>query len=129
MGGRFHLCSNTRSQHSLLIRSLRSLDRRGHRKYDCPEQRNFTINLQCRICGNAGHMARDCMYKNDPEMLRGLAEKNKEMDSEIGKFMEELGGGQGGPGADGIEPSVGYLKDASFVGRWTDILLVSPRSF
>ncbi len=33
----------------------------GHRKYDCPEQRNFTANIICRSCGNAGHMARDCL--------------------------------------------------------------------
>ncbi|EDR08434.1 uncharacterized protein LACBIDRAFT_144334, partial [Laccaria bicolor S238N-H82] len=32
----------------------------GHRKYDCPEQRNFTANIICRVCGSAGHMARDC---------------------------------------------------------------------
>ncbi|EJU04569.1 hypothetical protein DACRYDRAFT_43143, partial [Dacryopinax primogenitus] len=32
----------------------------GHRKYDCPEQRNYTANIVCRLCGNAGHMARDC---------------------------------------------------------------------
>lgn len=32
----------------------------GHRKYDCPEQKNFTANIICRVCGNAGHMARDC---------------------------------------------------------------------
>ncbi|KAI0999431.1 Branchpoint-bridging protein [Podosphaera aphanis] len=38
----------------------------GHRKYDCPEQRNFTANIICRICGNAGHMARDC-----PDRQRG----------------------------------------------------------
>lgn len=32
----------------------------GHRKYDCPQERNFTANIICRECGNAGHMARDC---------------------------------------------------------------------
>ncbi|KAK9365148.1 hypothetical protein V1509DRAFT_634136 [Lipomyces kononenkoae] len=32
----------------------------GHRKYDCPHQRNYTANIICRICGNAGHFARDC---------------------------------------------------------------------
>lgn len=32
----------------------------GHRKYECPEKRNVTSNVICRICGNAGHMARDC---------------------------------------------------------------------
>ena len=38
----------------------------GHRKYDCPEQRNFTANIICRVCGNAGHMMRDC-----PDRQRG----------------------------------------------------------
>ena len=43
----------------------------GHRKYDCPEQRNFTANIICRVCGNAGHMARDC-----PERQRGTDSRN-----------------------------------------------------
>jgi splicing factor 1 len=43
----------------------------GHRKYDCPEQRNFTANIICRVCGNAGHMARDC-----PERQRGTDARN-----------------------------------------------------
>ncbi len=43
----------------------------GHRKYDCPEQRNFTANIICRVCGNAGHMARDC-----PERQRGSDSRN-----------------------------------------------------
>ncbi|KAG2017843.1 splicing factor SF1 [Coprinopsis cinerea AmutBmut pab1-1] len=38
----------------------------GHRKYDCPEQRNFTANIICRVCGSAGHMARDCTVNRDP---------------------------------------------------------------
>lgn len=38
----------------------------GHRKYDCPEQRNFTANIICRVCGNAGHMGKDC-----PDRQRG----------------------------------------------------------
>ncbi|KAJ3512878.1 hypothetical protein NLJ89_g3259 [Agrocybe chaxingu] len=38
----------------------------GHRKYDCPEQRNFTANIICRVCGSAGHMARDCTVNKDP---------------------------------------------------------------
>jgi splicing factor 1 len=40
----------------------------GHRKLDCPEQRNFTANIICRVCGNAGHMARDC-----PDRQRGTS--------------------------------------------------------
>ena len=43
----------------------------GHRKYDCPEQRNFTATVICRVCGNAGHMARDC-----PERQRGSDSRN-----------------------------------------------------
>lgn len=43
----------------------------GHRKYDCPEQRNFTSNIICRVCGNAGHMARDC-----PDRQRGSDMRN-----------------------------------------------------
>lgn len=43
----------------------------GHRKYDCPEQRNFTANIICRVCGNAGHMARDC-----PDRQRGANWRN-----------------------------------------------------
>lgn len=43
----------------------------GHRKYDCPEQRNFTANIICRVCGNAGHMAKDC-----PDRQRGANWRN-----------------------------------------------------
>ena len=43
----------------------------GHRKYDCPEQRNFTAGIICRVCGNAGHMARDC-----PDRQRGADWRN-----------------------------------------------------
>jgi splicing factor 1 len=43
----------------------------GHRKYDCPEQRNVTANIICRVCGNAGHMARDC-----PDRQRGANWRN-----------------------------------------------------
>ncbi|GAA6003007.1 hypothetical protein JCM10207_001940 [Rhodosporidiobolus poonsookiae] len=35
----------------------------GHRKYDCPEQKNWSANIICRICGGAGHMARDCTQR------------------------------------------------------------------
>jgi splicing factor 1 len=52
----------------------------GHRKYDCPEQRNFTANIICRTCGNAGHMARDCTdrtkgsdWRNGPPQAGGPA--------------------------------------------------------
>src|SRR4051794_17026686 len=54
----------------------------GHRKYDCPEQRNFTANIICRVCGNAGHMARDCpdryaycRYSRKKKMLTGFRQR------------------------------------------------------
>lgn len=66
----------------------------GHRKYECPEQRNFTANIICRVCGSAGHMARDCTVNRDPNappppptpsMGRGG------FDSEYASLMAELG--------------------------------------
>lgn len=88
----------------------------GHRKYDCPEQRNFTANIICRTCGNSGHMARDC-----PDRQRGTDWRNgpgnpsapqggrpagrigagDAVDREYEQLMQELNGG--GP-ADGSAP-------------------------
>ncbi|KAI9809521.1 MAG: hypothetical protein M1827_006827 [Pycnora praestabilis] len=88
----------------------------GHRKYDCPEQRNFTANIICRVCGNAGHMARDC-----PDRQRGANWRNDErgalagrgppgkaigsgdaVDREYEQLMQELSGGA--PVANGDAP-------------------------
>ncbi|RAL01624.1 putative zinc knuckle transcription factor/splicing factor MSL5/ZFM1 [Aspergillus ibericus CBS 121593] len=66
----------------------------GHRKYDCPEQRNFTANIICRVCGNAGHMARDC-----PRRAIGGGDA---VDREMEQLMQELSGGA--PGEDGHVP-------------------------
>lgn len=94
----------------------------GHRKYDCPEQRNFTANIICRVCGNAGHMARDC-----PDRQRGTDARNgppagfpqrrlgptDAVDQEMENFMQELSGNGGAPagylesGQGGYDPS-GY---------------------
>ncbi|TQB68008.1 Splicing factor 1 [Monascus purpureus] len=83
----------------------------GHRKYDCPEQRNFTANIICRVCGNAGHMARDC-----PDRQRGTDWRNNggygrapraigagdAVDREMEQLMQELSGGA--PGENGHVP-------------------------
>ncbi|KAI9796962.1 MAG: hypothetical protein M1833_005908 [Piccolia ochrophora] len=89
----------------------------GHRKYDCPEQRNFTANIICRVCGNAGHMARDCPdrqrganWRNDgpPGGPPGRAPPGRALDSgdavdrEYEQLMQELSGG--GPVGDGEAP-------------------------
>ena len=65
----------------------------GHRKYDCPNQKNFTANIICRVCGNAGHMARDCPDRQRGEDYRGLPPVKQEVDLEYEKLMLELGGG------------------------------------
>ena len=57
----------------------------GHRKYDCPEQRNFTANIICRVCGNAGHMAKDC-----PDRQRGSDSRNY---NGYGRPQGRVGGG------------------------------------
>ena len=68
----------------------------GHRRYDCPEQRNFTANIICRVCGSAGHMARDCTVNKDPNApppaSGGSPPINKTgFDSEYANLMAELG--------------------------------------
>ncbi|KAF9466532.1 splicing factor SF1 [Collybia nuda] len=78
----------------------------GHRKYDCPEQKNFTANIICRVCGSAGHMARDCTVNKDPNAPMPLGgssppQMNRNgFDSEYASLMAELGEGSGGPTAD-----------------------------
>lgn len=60
----------------------------GHRKYDCPEQRNFTANIICRVCGNAGHMARDC-----PDRQKGSNWRNDDRPGLDGRPVGQIGQG------------------------------------
>ncbi|EJD06765.1 uncharacterized protein FOMMEDRAFT_17228 [Fomitiporia mediterranea MF3/22] len=72
----------------------------GHRKYDCPEQKNFTANIICRVCGSAGHMARDCQVRPDlngsPDAPPAMNKGN--FDSEYANLMAELGESGAGAG-------------------------------
>ncbi|CAG8679270.1 12909_t:CDS:2, partial [Dentiscutata heterogama] len=63
----------------------------GHRKYECTESQNFTINLTCRICSGHGHTARDCMERNNPEALQQAKQRDQKLDSEYMSLMAELG--------------------------------------
>lgn len=68
----------------------------GHRKYDCPQQRNFTATIICRVCGNSGHMARDC-----PDRARGTDFRNlpprrgpeNAVESDYENMMKAISGG------------------------------------
>ena len=89
----------------------------GHRKYDCPEQRNFTANIICRVCGSAGHMARDCTVNKDPNAQALITNgpspslNRTGFDSEYASLMAELGEGAGGgdPGKTPWDaPSLGH---------------------
>jgi len=90
----------------------------GHRKYDCPEQRNFTANIICRVCGSAGHMARDCTVNkgipfggdsmgNGPGGSPTQAMVKGGFDSEYASLMAELGETGKGPGPDSARGSWG----------------------
>ncbi|KEF54997.1 branchpoint-bridging protein [Exophiala aquamarina CBS 119918] len=100
----------------------------GHRKYDCPEQRNFTANIICRVCGNAGHMARDC-----PDRQRGTDARNNvpggfnapqrrlgggdAVDREMENLMQELSGNPSGNGPVGrIEAGPGGYDQGDSYG-------------
>lgn len=98
----------------------------GHRKYDCPEQRNFTANIICRVCGNAGHMARDC-----PDRQRGTDSRNNPngygrpqgrigggdaVDREMEQLFQELGGNPSGASAGHIEAGPGSYDQGDSYG-------------
>ena len=79
----------------------------GHRKYDCPEARNFTANIICRVCGNAGHMARDC-----PDRQRGTDWRNGPARPAIGQ-------------ADAVDREMQVCsRPRSFISNW---FLISSR--
>jgi splicing factor 1 len=73
----------------------------GHRKYDCPEQRNFTASIVCRNCGNMGHMARDCIAHRKGGAAGGPA-TTPAFDSEYSALMAELGEGPASASGGGL---------------------------
>lgn len=90
---------------------------KGHRRFECTEDRNFTAHIICHRCGGQGHLARDC---TQPRMGGGMQPgggfggpggpapggpggPGGGFDSEYASLMAELGegGAPGGPGGPG----------------------------
>ncbi|KAL8280516.1 hypothetical protein RQP46_007164 [Phenoliferia psychrophenolica] len=89
----------------------------GHRKYDCPEQKNWTAGIICRVCGGAGHMARDCTQGRggapvgSPGPGTGVdVARAQQFDSEYASLMAELGESSAAPP---IAASVGAASAAA----------------
>lgn len=66
----------------------------GHRKYDCPNKKNYTASVVCRICGGQGHFARDCKerQRGGHDGRSGMGNRTA-ADQEYEQLMLELGGG------------------------------------
>lgn len=76
---------------------------KGHRAFECPEQRNWTAHIICHRCGGQGHLARDCTQgrggpggfgaPTGPAAAGGAAggTGNRQFDSEYANLMAELG--------------------------------------
>ncbi|KAK4057239.1 hypothetical protein OIO90_001734 [Microbotryomycetes sp. JL221] len=113
----------------------------GHRKYDCPEQKNWTAGIICRICGGAGHMARDCTQRRGgfggpggPGGPPGAAPAGgvaQQFDSEYASLMAELGetsaappvtaaNGAGAPDQAGVPGSHGVQQPGAPGGHPVD---------
>ncbi|KAJ3538680.1 hypothetical protein NMY22_g5063 [Coprinellus aureogranulatus] len=94
----------------------------GHRKYDCPEQRNYTANIICRVCGSAGHMARDCQVNRDPNAPppppSGPPMPRGGFDSEYASLMAELGETPADPHKNWSAPSMGHDMPGGNIPPW-----------
>ncbi|KAJ2851230.1 hypothetical protein IWW36_001251 [Coemansia brasiliensis] len=62
-----------------------------HRRWECTGATNVTLNLVCSICNGRGHLARDCVQRNDPAALQKARERDQQLNSEYLNLMAELG--------------------------------------
>jgi splicing factor 1 len=83
----------------------------GHRRFECPEAVNFTSQLVCRICNSVGHLARDCLQKNDAAALRAANMRDQALDDEYNQLMSELGQSTGRGSGPAPTPFLSVDKD------------------
>lgn len=105
----------------------------GHRKYDCPNRKNFTASVICRVCGQQGHFARDCkerhnnhQHHNRNYTTNGSTNHHNNnnnlsiADREYEQLMRELGG-QAPPPAGAIEASPNQQRMAPWQQRNSNV--------
>ncbi|CUS13913.1 unnamed protein product [Tuber aestivum] len=65
----------------------------GHRRYDCPKQVNYTAGIICRVCGNGGHFARDCLDRPRGQDWKERSSNSNPRDQEYDDFLQDVLGG------------------------------------
>lgn len=109
---------------------------KGHRAFECPEQRNWTAHIICHRCGGQGHLARDCTqgraggFGPGPGGPDGAVRApaggtgNRQFDSEYANLMAELGEpaaaatGPGAGGANGMNAGPAVDADGKKIPPW-----------
>ena len=81
---------------------------RGHRKFECPHERNWTTYTVCHRCGQSGHLARDC-FSAPRAAGDGMDAVGNQVDTEYATLMAELGEQPGGYAS-------GYLGVPGYAG-------------
>lgn len=91
---------------------------KGHRKYECPQDRNWTTHIVCHKCGQSGHLARDCFsqrpYGSGTAAATIGAGGGSHVESEYATLMAELGERPGG------HVQGGYLGVPGYAGPPTN---------